>query len=124
MAKLLSQIGRESRGVDQADDVGLTGARVGDDGSPVGVPHQHRWSLQLLHHPQRRGHIVGKVGRERKLYGKHGMTCCEQQRDDPAVTGPVSPDPMHQYDIDAGVASRGTEMSDACCSFVGGRQGC
>jgi hypothetical protein len=57
--------------------------------------------LQLLQHPERRVHIVGKVGRERKLRGEHGMARSEQQRDNPAVTGPVGQDPMHQHDIDA-----------------------
>jgi hypothetical protein len=80
--------------------------------------------LQLPEHPQRRGHVIGKVGREWELYGEDGMARHQQQRDDPAVTGPVSPDPMHQHDIDAGRVSGGIELSDARGSFVGGRQGC
>jgi len=57
--------------------------------------------LQLLQHPVRRVHIVGKVGREQKLRGEHGMARSEQQRDNPTVTGAVGRDPMHQHDIDA-----------------------
>ena len=75
------------------------------------MPHQDGRSLGLLYDTERRGHIIRKMGCERKLWCVNGIAFFKQQRDDSAVAGSIGPDAVDQDDVDAVRADGGSEFN-------------